>query len=131
MNEKTLATIEWIEKRLKKFHEAATALEHAIEDYLEWMALNGYVQRAQRNYECALDRFLSFIKHRRYIWDEIFAQDTIRAFKEIRELTNITAVTGLSRYLFEKGKIAEPIRVRKSPPPLPSIYEGYLLYQQK
>ncbi len=131
MNEKTLATIEWIEKRLKKFHEAATALEHAIEDYLEWMALNGYAQRAQRNHECALDRFLSFIKHRRYIWDEIFAQDTIKDFKKIGELTNITAVTGLSRYLFEKGKIAEPIRVRKSPPPLPSIYEDYFLYQQK
>jgi len=114
MNEKTLSKIEWIETRLEKYDETATALEQSIEDYLKWMALNGYTQSTQKNYKCALDQF-----------------HTIMGFKKIRELGKITAVTGLSRYLFEKEKITESIRVRKSPPPLPSIYEDYLLYQQK
>jgi len=131
MNEKTLATIEWIEKRLKKFHEVVTALEHAIEDYLEWMAVNGYTQRTQQNYKRMLSQFLSFVKTGRYPWDEIFTRHTLKHFKKTRRLTSGHAVTGLSRYLFETGKIAEPICVRKSPPPLPVIYEDYLRYQQK
>jgi integrase/recombinase XerD len=131
MNEKTLATIEWIETKLKKFHEAATALEHAIEDYLEWMAVNGYTQSTQQSYKRMLIQFLSFVKSRRYLWDKIFTRHTLKHFKKTRRLTRGYAVTGLSRYLFETGKIAEPICVRKSPPPLPVIYEDYLLYQQK
>jgi site-specific recombinase XerD len=46
-------------------------------------------------------------------------------------LSEISAVFGLSRYLFEQSKIAEPIPARKPPPPLPPLYEEYLLYQQK
>ncbi len=123
MNKKTLSKIEW--------DETAAVLKQSIEDYLKWMALNGYTQSTQRNYKYALDQFLSFIKHRRYSWDEVFAQDTIKDFKKIKALTNIASVTGLSRYLFKKEKIAKPIRIRKSQPPLSAIYEDYLLYQQK
>jgi integrase/recombinase XerD len=131
MNEKTRVKIEWIEKRLKKFDETAAVLEKSIDGYLKWMALNGYTQSTRKNYKYALDQFLSFIKYRRYTWDETFAQDTIMGFKKIRELGNIAAVTGLSRYLFQQGRIAKPIHTRKPPPPLPAFYEEYLLYQQQ
>jgi integrase/recombinase XerD len=131
MNEKTLATIEWIEKRLKKFHEAATALEQAIEDYLAWMAANGYAQSTQQSYKRMLSQFLSFVKTGSYPWDEILTHHTLKRFKKARGLTRAHAVTGLSRYLYGQEKIANPIRVRKALPPLPAIYEDYLLYQKK
>ena len=131
MNEKTLATIEWIEKRFKKFHETATALEHAIEDYLEWMAVNGYAQSTQQDYKRMLNQFLSFVRSGRYLWDNIFTHHTLKRFKKNRGLTRAYAVTGLSRYLYGQRKIANPIRVRKALSPLSVIYEDYLLYQQK
>lgn len=131
MNEKALATIEWIEKRLKKFHGAATALEQAIEDYLAWMAANGYAQSTQQSYKRMLSLFLSFVKTGSHPWDEILTHHTLKRFKKTRGLTRAHAVTGLSRYLYGQGKIANPIRVRKALPPLPVIYEDYLLYQKK
>ena len=118
---------EWIEK----FDETAATLEQSIKDYIKWMALNGYAQSTQKSYKYVLDQFLSFIKHRRYVWDEIFAQDTFSRFKNTKALSEASAVIGLSRYLFEKGSITEPIRVQKTSPLLPAIYEDYLLYQQK
>jgi integrase/recombinase XerD len=41
------------------------------------------------------------------------------------------AITGLSRYLYSQGKIAEPIPRHKPLPTLPVLYEAYLLYQKK
>ena len=111
--------------------ETSVALEQAIQDYLEWMAVNAYAQSTQRDYKRRLSQFLSFIKAGRYRWDEIFTRHTLRGFKKIRGSTATPAVTGLSRYLYGQGKIAEPIQVRKSSPLLPDIYEDYLLYQKK
>ena len=115
----------------EKFDETAVALEHAIEDYLEWMAVNGYAQSTQQDYKRMLSQFLSFVRSGGYPWDEIFTRHTLKRFKKTRRLTRGYAVTGLSRYLFEQGRITEPIHARKPPPPLPVLYEAYLLYQQK
>ena len=131
MNEKTLATIEWIETKLKKFHEAATALEHAIKDYLEWMAVTGYAQRTQQSYKRTLRYFRSFINVERHHWNDIFTRRTLNRFKKTRGCHHAHAVTGLSRYLHAQGKIARPIRVRKASPILPVIYEDYLCYRKK
>jgi integrase/recombinase XerD len=111
--------------------ETSVALEQAIQDYLEWMAVNAYAQSTQRDYKRRLSQFLSFIKAGRYRWNEIFTRHTLRGFKKIRGSTATPAVTGLSRYLYGQGKITEPIQVRKSSPLLPDIYEDYLLYQKK
>jgi len=131
MDNKTQATIEWIEKELEKFHEEAAVLEQAITGYLEWMSANGYAQSTQQNYKRMLSQFLSFIKPGRYLWSDIFTRHTLKRFKKNKGLTRAYAVTGLSRYLYGQGKIADPIRVRKVLPPLPVIYEDYLLYQKK
>jgi len=131
MDSKIQDTIKWIENRLKAFNQAKVALEHAIEAYLEWMAVNAYTQNTQRNHKRTLSQFLSFIKGRRYHWDEIFTRHTLKCFKNIRGLSQPHAVTGLARYLYSQGKIAEPIRLHKSLPTLPVLYEEYLLYQKK
>jgi site-specific recombinase XerD len=107
------------------------ALDLAIEDYLEWMVVNGYARSTRQHHERMLSQFRSFAKSERYLWNEIFTQHTLSRFKMLNGLTEISAVFGLSRYLFEQGKIAEPIHVRKPPPPLPVLYEEYLLYQKK
>lgn len=131
MDEESQATIEWIENRLKSFNETKVALGHAIEAYLEWMAVNAYTQNTQRNHKRTLSQFLSFIKGRRYHWDEIFTRHTLKCFKNIKDLSQAYAITGLSRYLYSQGKIAEPIRLHNALPSLPVLYEAYLLYQKK
>lgn len=110
--------------------KVSVALEQAIQDYLEWMAVNAYAQSTQQEYKRKLGQFLSFIKAGRYSWDEIFTRHMLKGFKKIRGQAASCALTGLSRYLYGQGKIAEPIRVRKSLPALPAIYEDYLLYQK-
>jgi site-specific recombinase XerD len=130
MDGKCQATIEWIEKRLNAFNETKSALEHAIEAYLEWMAQNAYARSTQRSYKRTLNRFLSFIQGKRYSWDDIFTRRTLNCFKNIGESSQTHAITGLSRYLYARGKIARPIRVGKALPMLPVIYEDYLLYRK-
>ena len=115
----------------EKFDETVMALEHVIKDYLEWMVVNGYAQCTKQHHKRMLHRFLSFAIDEKYSWDEIFTPHTLSRFKRFKGLSEISAVFGLSRYLFEQGKIAEPIHVRKPPPPLPAHYEAYLLYQKK
>jgi site-specific recombinase XerD len=111
--------------------ETKAALEQAIQDYLEWMAANGYARRTQQGHKQTLRHFRSFIDVRRYHWDDIFTRRTLNRFKKARGASHAHAVTGLSRYLHAQGKIARPIRVRKALPVLPVIYEDYLVYRKK
>jgi integrase/recombinase XerD len=110
--------------------ETALALKDAIEKYLEWMAANAYSRSTQQNYKCSLRDFLSFTKSRKYRWDNIFSSSSIRCFKKVKGPRTIPAISGLSRYLFNQGKLAQPIQVRKLPPRLPDIYEEFLVYQK-
>ena len=123
MDEESQATIEWIENRLKAFNETKVALGQAIEAYLEWMAANAYALNTQRNHKRTLSQFFSFIKGRRYHWDDIFTRRALKCFKNIRDLSQAYAITGLSRYLYSQGKIAEPIRLHNALPRLPVLYE--------
>ena len=112
-------------------NDTFVTLEQTIQDYLEWMAVNAYGQSTQRDYKRRLSQFLLFIKASKYRWDEIFTRHTLKRFKTIRPSAATHAISGLSRYLYGQGKIAEPIQVRKALPPLPVIYEDYFLYQKK
>ncbi len=107
------------------------ALDQAIREYLEWMAVNGYVKSTQQGQKCTLRHFRSFIDVNRYHWDDIFTRRTLNRFKKTRGKHHAHAVSGLSRYLFAQGKIARPIRVAKVLPMLSVIYEDYLLYRKK
>ena len=110
--------------------ETAFALKNAIEKYLEWMVANAYSRSTQQNYKCSLRDFLSFIQSGKYHWDNIFSTSTIRGFKKVKGPRTIPAISGLSRYLYSQGKLAQPIQVRKSLPALPVIYEEFLVYQK-
>jgi len=61
--------------------ETVAALEQAIQDYLEWMAVNGYAQRTQQSYKRTLRYFRSFINVERCHWDDIFTLRTLKRFK--------------------------------------------------
>lgn len=102
------------------------ALEQAIKEHLQWMASHGYTQSTQDNYRSRLTQFLDFIKSGAYSWEEIFTLTTLKRFKGPAH-----AITSLSRYLYEQGKIAEPLRNQKPFAPLPGVFEEYLRYRQK
>jgi integrase/recombinase XerD len=130
METKIQNTIESIEKHLKSFHGTAVSLEQSIKDYLEWMDLNLYAKRTKKIYRATLYRFLSFAKHRKYPWNDLFTRETIKRFQTISGVRQVPGVIGLARYLYEQGKIPAPIHPRP-PSPLPDIYTDYLFYLKK
>jgi integrase/recombinase XerD len=131
IDDKTILTIERIEERLKEIESVVKVLDQAIEDYLQWMAENGYAKSTRKEYARVLRWFKLFIKKRRCLWDEIFTQEMIRQFKKSERPHPIHAVTGLSRYLFEQGKIARHLGMKDQSVNLPQTYEDYLIYHQK
>jgi len=112
-------------------NDTVAALKQVIQDYLQWMAVNGYAKSTQQDYRRVLRHFRAFINLKRYRWDEIFTRRTLNRFKKVKSKHHAHAVSGLSRYLHAHGKIARPIRVRTALPMLPVIYEDYLLYRKK
>jgi len=95
------------------------------------MAENGYAKRSRKEYARVLRGFKLFIKKRGCLWDEIFTQEMLRQFKKSERPHPIHAVTGLSRYLFEQGKIARHLGMKDQSVNLPQIYEDYLIDHQK
>jgi site-specific recombinase XerD len=112
-------------------NDTIVALQQAILDYLTWMGASGYTQKTQQCHKRNLRLFLLFIRLERYHWDEIFTRKILKRFKRARGLSHAHGVTGLSRYLYGRGKIAQPVQDRKALPSLPSIYEDYLVYKKK
>jgi hypothetical protein len=86
-------------------NDTVAALEQVIQDYLQWMAVNGYAKSTQQDYrQCALRYFRAFIDFNRYHWDDIFTRRTLNRFKKAKGKHHTHAVTGLSRYLHAQGK---------------------------
>jgi len=117
---------------LKKHHETMGMLNHEIQAYLGWMADNAYSKKTQENYRRILDQFLLFVQPGRYLWNDVFTYETMVLFKNSNELSQIHGVSGFTRYLYAKGKIATPRPMRKpQQPPLPAIYEDYLVHHKR
>ncbi|MBW2610570.1 MAG: tyrosine-type recombinase/integrase [Deltaproteobacteria bacterium] len=110
---------------------AQRRLEKAIDDYLEWMPEQGYRPGTIEDYRRTLNKFVVFTKGRGLSWDEMFTMDTLKWFQKVRALTWAPGVRGLSRYLFEQGKIPRSIAKRKAPVELPENYEQYLAYHKQ
>jgi len=136
LDERTRESIEWIDKWFKEhgYPDDDTAmlhdLEQTISDYLLWMRSKGYSPKTTEGYKQQLNQFFRFIKIRRFTWDGIFTLDTLKWFQKVRALKSAPALRGLSRYLFEQGKIPRPIS-RKVLVDLPDIYEQYLAYHEQ
>jgi integrase/recombinase XerD len=102
-------------------------IEHAISDYLLWMVSKGYAKSSLYLHERVLKHFSSFVSRKEIAREDIFTFDTLQAFHEESGLIHISsAIRGLSRYLFEQGKITRPLQ--KERPRLPQVYEEYLIY---
>ncbi|MBW2642836.1 MAG: tyrosine-type recombinase/integrase [Deltaproteobacteria bacterium] len=128
---KTISTIQWTDERLKEIESVVKVLDQAIEDYLQWMTENKYAKSTRKEYARVFMWFKLFIKERRCLWDEIFTQEMLRQFKTSERPYPMHAVIGLSRYLFEQGKIARHLGTKDQSVNLPQIYEDYLIYHQK
>ena len=105
--------------------------QHAIEDYLQWMTSQTYSRRTVRNYKRQLNHVTRFIEHRKLGWHKIFTRHTLESFQKHTGVRYVPALTGLARYLFATGKIAQPLPQKNScQVQLPKIYDDYLAYQQ-
>ena len=131
IDDKTISTIERIEERLKEIESVAKDLDRAIESYLQWMAENGYTKGTRKAYARRLKQFRLFIKQRKCTFEKIFTEDTLRQFKKSGRSYQLHAIYGLSRYLFDQGKIPKPLLTKGPPIDLPKIYEDYLFYCQQ
>lgn len=103
-------------------------IEKAIEEYRQWMILNGYAEKTCRNYQKALIKFADYVHQRKLQWEDIFTYETLINFKSTSgNYLALCAVRGLSRYLYKYNKISKPIgkQVRK----LPEIFEKHLYYR--
>jgi dihydroorotase-like cyclic amidohydrolase len=123
IHDNTISSIEKIKERLKEMGSVIKVLDLAVEDYLHWMAESGYAKSTRKEYARVLGVFKLFIKKRNCLWDEIFTQEMLRQFKNSERPFSIHAVTGLSRYLFEQGKIAQHLGMKDQSVKLQSAQE--------
>lgn len=121
-----MESIKWIEKRLEQVDRIVRAIERAVADYLQWMGSVGYSRQTQQNYNRQINQFVRFVKHRRFVWNDIFTMATLKLFQKSRGIKHVHAVIGLSRYLFKQKRIHSPIGEKQ--PPLPEVYQSYLNY---
>jgi site-specific recombinase XerD len=101
-------------------------LSQAINDYIQWMGSVGYADQTRKLHRSMLNAFLGFIQNRRIRWDDIFTIETMTSFKADTGVAFVRAIRGLSRYLFEQKRIAQPVprkHYRLSKP-----YETYLTH---
>jgi len=130
-DDKMISTIESIQARLEEIETVLKQLNQAIEGYLQWMADSGYARSTREAYARGLKRFSGFVKQRKCPFNAIFSEDTFRQFKETGKPYQRCAVYGLSRFLFDQGKIPRSLAAKNPLIKLPKIYEDYLVYYQQ
>lgn len=106
-------------------------LSRAIADYLDWMKSVNYTAASRHLNRMQLEQFLSFVKNRRFDWQQLFTEKTRQQFKKLSGLCTTAAVNGLSRYLVEKGQIKTPLPQRPATRKLAGVFEDYLQYRQE
>ena len=101
-------------------------------DYLDWLSSTEKLKknRLRERYGYILIEFLIFAVGEEIAWKDMFTLDTLRVFqKHFVGLKGAgPALISLSRYLYEEGRIAEPLEIPKYQVKLPDIYEQYFLY---
>jgi site-specific recombinase XerD len=130
-DDKTIADIKWIEGQLEEIETVVRKLDAAIEDYLQWMAANGYAKKTLKEYAQELNQFKLYIKQKKCTFEDIFTHDVLCRFKKVNPTMRAHAIRGLSRYLFKQGNISRHLRMKEQTVDLPKVYEDYLIYQHK
>ena len=114
----------------QKDPSAVPRLIRAIADYLHWMESVNYTPTSRHQHRMQLELFLSFVKNRRFGWQQLFTEKTREHFKKIRGLSTTAAVNGLSRYLVAQGQLKTPLPQHPQQRKLAGIFEDYLQYRQ-
>ena len=108
-------------------------LEKAIRDYLQWMkSMEHKRSTTTLVYGLVLSDFIDFVKEKNIAWVNIFTLDTLKEFRKYTHLNNPSdAIRGLSLYLFDNARLAQPLRRPYYQIDLPEIYEQYLIYHEQ
>ncbi|MGB5746750.1 MAG: tyrosine-type recombinase/integrase [Desulfobacterales bacterium] len=101
-------------------------LTRAIADYLEWMTSVNYTAASRQLHRRQLELFLSFVKNRRFDWQQLFTENTRAHFKKLSGVHTTAALNGLGRYLAEHSKIKMPLPSHPPPRKLAGIFEDYV-----
>ena len=103
-------------------------LGQATLDYLDWLSSTEKLKknRLRERYGYILIEFLIFAVGEEIAWKDMFTLDTLRAFqKHFVGLKGAgPALISLSRYLYEEGRIAEPLEIPKYQVKLPASMGG-------
>jgi site-specific recombinase XerD len=114
----------------QKDPSAVPRLTRVIADYLHWMKSVNYTPASRHQHRMQLELFLSFVKNRRFGWQQLFTEKTREHFKKISGLVTTAAVNGLSRYLVGQGQLKTPLPQHPQQRKLAGIFEDYLHYRQ-
>lgn len=109
-------------------------LMDAILDYVGWVkpGESGRGSAGAIRYTRILTDFLIYVIHKSVAWEEMFDFTTAEAFRRYSGYKGaFPALRALSNYLFSQGRIDHPLNFSKPPPPLPDVYEEYLLYHSQ
>ena len=116
-------------------NEDIKMLVQAIEDYKKWVQSledHGRSPHTMR-YSRVLTDFLLFAISKDMAFQDMFTFDTLEDFLKHCTFHNARrAIITLSHYLFDQGKLDQPIKIPTKPKKLlPDIYEQYLLYHEQ
>ena len=109
-------------------------LMDAILDYMGWVKSmeNAGKSPSAIRYTRILTDFLIYVIHKGMAWENMFTPETVEAFRTYSGYKGaFPALRSLSDYLFSQGRIDQPLNLKKPDPPLPDLYEQYLLYHQQ
>jgi len=120
--------------RIKMANKECRMLVEGILDYLQWIKSvqehNG--NGSSTRYSKILIDFLMFTMSENIDWKDMFIPDTLEAFHTYSGFKNVSrALIALSDYLFGQGRIDQPLQIPKPKPPLPEIYEQYLIHHEQ
>ena len=127
--EQSIEWLDWYSRHCgppQKDPSAVPRLTRAIADYLDWMTSVNYTAASRQLHRAQLKLFLSFVKNRRFDWQQLFTEKTRAHFKKLSGLHTTAALNGLCRYLAEQGQINTPLARRPTPRKLSGIFEDYV-----
>jgi len=129
---RTRQSIEWLDWYSRQYGApqkdpaVVPRLTRAIADYLEWMTSVNYTAASRQLHRAQLKLFLSFVKNRRFDWQQLFTENTRAHFKKLSGLDTTAALNGLCRYLAEQGQIKMPLPRHPPVRKLAGIFEDYV-----
>jgi site-specific recombinase XerD len=129
---RTQQSIQWLQWYNRQYGPpqkdpaAVPRLTRAIADYLDWMTSVHYTAASRQLHRRQLELFLSFVKNRRFDWQQFFTEKTREHFKKLSGLHTTAALNGLCRYLAEQDQIKTPLAQRPLPRKLAGIFEDYV-----